>query len=404
MLSIFADIATIELSNLGWILVEANLPDAIIRSSCAMVFLAIGMRSGLFLGHSLFRYRANVMWEQAASAASYSAQRISWVYVAFLPVSVLVGIVGQAVPGLQQSAHVFGLLKFALIYMLAANVFVTGRDTHLLILVIVAEIVLGSTGAWASYKEGFFVVLIALAGSPRRFSIHQLGIALAGIAVMIYLSLSWTAVKMEYRASVVGGDTWTSLTWLAGKYFGGEINYVAAATDLLERVGYNKFYAMVMEANTESIQGIYLRAFTHIITPRIFFPDKAVLDDSAETAKVLGWSIDGNTSIGLGYVAQAHIDFGFPGLLFPMIVLGAIVGTIYAYFLTRPAPLLLREAFAVACLFSSLAFAGNIDKQFGGLIMTLLVLACVLRYGAPTFDRWLQDGRHLTRRRPHRSV
>jgi uncharacterized membrane protein len=48
MLSIWADIATIKLNNTGWtiVVIEANLPVAIINSSCAMALLAIGMRSG----------------------------------------------------------------------------------------------------------------------------------------------------------------------------------------------------------------------------------------------------------------------------------------------------------------------------------------------------------------------
>jgi len=298
-------------------------------------------------------------------------------------------MIGQIAPGLSQPAYVFGLLKFALIYMLAARVFATGRDTLLLVLVIVVEILTGSIGGWASYKEGFFVVMIALATTSRRFSFQQVGLAVAGFGAMLYLSLGWTAVKKEFRSNIVGSDAGTSLAWLADKYFSGELDFVAAAVDLLDRIGYNKFYAMIINANTDSLQGIYNRALLHILTPRALFPDKAVLDDSAQTAQALGWSIDDNTSIGLGYIAQAHIDFGFPGLLLPMVALGAIVGAIYAYFLTRPAPPLIREAFAVACLFNALAFAGNIDKQLGGLIWALLVLAFALRYSGAILDRWL---------------
>lgn len=382
MLTIWVDIAQIELNNIGWMAVGVvpNLPDAIVRSSCAIAFVAIGMRCGLFLGNLMFGYRHDVVQDQAASAP-YSAKRILLGYFAFLPVSILVGVIGQAVPGLSQPAYVFGLLKFVLIYLLAARVFETGRDTFLLVLVIVVEILTGSIGGWASYKEGFFVIMIALATTSRRFSFRQIGLAVAGVAALVYISLAWTAVKKEFRSTIVGSDAWTSLAWLADKYFGGDVDFAAAAVDLLERIGYNKFYAMIINANTDSLQGIYYRALLHIVTPRALFPDKAVLDDSAQTAQALGWSITDDTSIGLGYIAQAHIDFGFPGLLAPMILFGAAFGAIYAYFLTRPAPPLLREAFAVACLFSALRFEANIDKQLGGLIWAFLVLAIVLRTG-----------------------
>ncbi|MGJ0396986.1 MAG: hypothetical protein ACR65U_12250 [Methylocystis sp.] len=390
MLSIWADIGLIELNNMGWtgVGVVANLPDAIVRSSCAITFVAIGMRCGLVLGRHVLGYRRDVAQDQAASAP-YSPKRIFVAYFAFLPVSIFVGVIGQLAPGFSQPAYVFGLLKFALIYLLAARVFETGRDTLLLVLVIVVEILTGSIGGWASYKEGFFVVMIALATTSRRFSFQQIGLAVGGVAAMLYLSLGWTAVKKEFRSTIVGSDAWTSLAWLADKYFGGDLDLVAAAVTLLDRIGYNKFYAMIIDANTESLQGIYFRALVHIVTPRALFPDKAILDDSAQTAQALGWSIAGDTSIGLGYVAQAHIDFGFPGLLAPMILLGAAFGAIFAYFLTRPAPPLIREAFAVACLFNALRFEANIDKQLGGLIWAFLVLAVVLRFGGASLGRWL---------------
>lgn len=392
MLAIWADIATIELNNSGWAaaFLLPGLPDAIIASSCAMVFLAIGMRCGLLLGRPVFAYRLDAAPSQTANAVPYSALRITVAYIAVQPVTAVIGLIGKAVPGLAQPAYAFGLLKFTLIYMLAAKVFATGRNFYLLTGVVAAEIVIGSTGGWAGYKEGFFVVVIALAASSRRFTLRRTTFALAGVAAMIYLSLAWTAVKQEYRADIASRGTVASLLWLADKYFGGEIDFASAAVALLERVGYTKFYALVMNANTEGREGSYRRAVLHIITPRLLFPDKAALDDSAQTEKILGWSIAEGTSIGLGYVAQGYIDFGFPGLLVPIVGLGAIVGTIYTYFLTRPAPPLIREAFAVACLFNALRFETDIEKQFGGLIMGFLMLGFALRYGAAILHRRLE--------------
>lgn len=391
MLSVWADIATIELSNSGKIFaaIQQNLPDAIINSSWALSFLAVGMRLGLLFGRAVFGYRPNLFQHMAATNAPYSAYRITLAYAAFLPISVLLGIVSQIAPGLSQPVHVLGLLKYVLIYLLAARVIATGNNFKLLIGVLFTEIIIGSTGYFSGYKEGFFVVLIALAASKERFTFRQFAVSVAGVFLIVYISLAWTAVKMEYRTKIVGSDAITSLSWLAKNYFGGDINYRLAAIDLVERVGYTKFYALVMQSHTDGLQGIYQRAILHIIMPRMFFPDKPVLDDSAQTFQALGWSIADGTSIGLGYVAQAHIDFGFPGLLAPMVLLGAIVSIIYTCFLTRPAPLLIREAFAVACLYKALIFEANIDKQLGGMIMAFIVLLLVLRFGGGILHRWL---------------
>ncbi len=393
MLSIWADIATIEIYNAGWDygVIVYTFPDAIIQSSCAMIFLSIGIRGGLIIGGSMFRYRLSTPNDQMGTAAPYSVHRIALAYILVQPVTALLGIIGQAVPGLAQPTYAFSLLKFTLIYMLAAKIFATGRHFLLLTVVIVAEIVIGSTGFWASYKEGFFIVLIALAANSRSFTRKQAVLAFTGVAVVLYISIAWTAVKKEYRADIVANGPWASFVWLAEKYTSAEFDFTTATVDLLSRVGYTKYYAMVMTANTDAEEGIYKRALLHIVTPRLFFPDKAILDDSAQTTRVLGLRIDSKTSIGLGYVAQAYIDFGFPGLLIPMVVLGMIVGSIYTYFVTRRAPQLIREGFAVACLFNSLAFAGNIDKEFGGLITAFLVLALTLRYGAAILHRQLEN-------------
>lgn len=114
-----------------------------------------------------------------------------------------------------------------------------------------------------------------------------------------------------------------------------------------------------------------------------------MLDDSAQTSAILGINIQDGTSIGLGYVAQAHIDFGFPGLALPLIALGALIGAIYRYFATQSGPVFLGQAFACGTLFNTLSFAGNIDKQLGGLIMSFLVMALTYRFGGPYLLRFI---------------
>ncbi len=201
--------------------------------------------------------------------------------------------------------------------------------------------------------------------------------------VVIYLSLIWTGVKQEFRSHILPKEgTLNSIAWLASKYADPDLATMKSASKLLERIGYTQFYARVLGRDTQQFGGNYERAVEHVLRPRLLFPDKAALDDSAETNSVLGLRINtAVTSIGLGYVAEAHIDFGFPGLLAPMLAIGAIVAAIYAYFLSRPAPILLCRAFGVACLFKSLRFESDINKELGGLLMVFLVMAITLRFG-----------------------
>ena len=407
MLSIWADIAIIDLTKQGWatVPIELNQEDAIYFSSCALLFLALGMRLGESIGAAWIPLRSRLRAEEMRGHSHWSPRRIALGYFAFIPLGVVANVVGGALPGLTQPLYALGLLKFVLIYWLSATIFSANKGYVWLVVVIAAELVMGSTGAFASYKEGFFVVLIAFAGSNRRLSLPQLSLALAGCALIVYMSLVWSVVKQEYRSQIMGQSDLNSVAWLGGKYFGGDVDFQNAALTLLQRIGYTKFYAMVLNSNTEQLKGIYARAVLHVLTPRLLFPEKAILDDSKQTNEALGWNIAQGTSIGLGYVAQAHIDFGFPGLLGAMLALGAIVGLMYWYFRSRAGPAALCDAFAVGCLFNVLPFAGNIDKELGGLIMGFLLMMLVMKFGKDTMLRLAsgQPPRHAAASRAYLS-
>jgi hypothetical protein len=77
-------------------------------------------------------------------------------------------------------------------------------------------------------------------------------------------------------------------------------------------------------------------ALIHIVTPRVFFPNKAELpSDSEEVRKYSGVHVAGretNTSIAFGYAPEAYIDFGIPLMFVPVFLFGVAVGFLYALF------------------------------------------------------------------------
>lgn len=385
-LQVWADIFLIDLSALTSMPMRVlpNQAEAIYNSSAALLFLSVGMRAGLLVSRNFKKRPDSGQAGHATDLLACSSQRLVLMYLAFLPFAALAIGIGAQVPGLAQPAYMFGMLRFVLVYWLSAAVFASNRDYKWLIAVLAIELVMGSAGNFSSYKEAIFVMLIAFAGSGRSLSLRQFGLTLSCIAIVVYMSLVWTDVKKEFRTHISTGDPVASVFWLADRYLRADVDFSHASIKLLERMGYTRFYGMVIGRRTEAFKGNYERAVLHILTPRMFFPGKAILNDSAQTSLILGERIDANTSISLGYVAQAHIDFGFPGLAVPLSALGAVVAMIYSYFLSRPAPSFLCEAFAVGCLFNALRFEGNIDKQLGGIVMGFLVLGIIMRYGGPS--------------------
>ena len=71
-------------------------------------------------------------------------------------------------------------------------------------------------------------------------------------------------------------------------------------------------------------------AVRHILTPRLFFPDKPnIASDSDMVRKYSGVWVAGaevDTSIAFGYAAEAYVDFAVPLMFLPILVWGLLLG------------------------------------------------------------------------------
>ena len=368
--------------------------EAIVFSLCAILVLALGMRWGTKLGGWLFRSAIHhIGGPPAHGERGVQLHRILICYFASLAVTQILGAVATMVPAVAQPVLALSLIKFVCVYLIAATIFESGRGYGWLALVSLLEMVIGLAGFFASYKEAFIVMLIALATSRRPMSARAWIFGATAAVAVAWVSLVWTTVKMEYRYKMFGDSVEQRIDWLAQRFFVDKINYHDAAVLLFQRIGYTKLYAAVIARdNAGSLPhrfNFYASAVEHVLTPRLLFPDKAALNDSKITTTLLNVSIRSETSIGVGYVAQAHVDFGFPGLLLPMLAIGLMIGSTAKYFMTRTAPLLIREAFTTATLFLAFPYEEDIDKALGGFITGFLAMALVLKFAYPMIARWL---------------
>lgn len=368
---------------------------AIIFSLCAITVLALGMRLGMRMRGWPFR---PVIRADAASPTRYewnvSLNRILLCYFVSLVLTQVLNVVASSVSAVAQPVLALTLIKFVCIYLIAALVFESARGYGWLILVSVLEMVSGLSGYFSSYKEAFFVMLIAMASSHRLPSVRVWIFGITAILAVVWVSLVWTVSKKEYRTQILKYPIEQRLEWMGRRFFVDEINYNDATRKLFSRIGYTEFFSSIIaRRNLGSLPSgfnFYIAAVQNILKPRILFPDKASLNDSKITTALLGIKIDPDTSIGVGYVAQAYVDFGAPGFLMPIFLIGLMTGAAAKYFMTRSAPPMVREAFATAALFLSFQFASNIDKALGGLFISCLTMGVVLKYGYPMIARWLE--------------
>jgi hypothetical protein len=384
-----ADINAVEIasSSLGTYRVEA-----IQVSLCALMAVAVGVRVGR-------------VWRSSQGSTAAFGRPIAPVRDMF--VVLLGGIAFSAVmqtsatmaPALRQPLDAFAAVEWVCLFVFTATVLASGRGYGLLFAVTVFEIASGLGGFFAGFKEPLFVMMAGVAYSKVQGRAATLiMLSMVGGVTIALLGVTWSSIKPEYRWWVSDGvydqvirqTIADRLVWLADRVMVG-VDLAQGLRNLLDRIGYTEIYALVLSRIDSSPRDLNLwgNAVWHVITPRAFFPDKGVLDDSTLTSMLTGWQISPNTSISVGLVAQAHVQFGTPLLFFPMAVVGVLIGLSARYFETRNAPPIVCHGFAMACVLPAFNYQVNIEKALGGFVVTFIALAIAIKVLYPPVQRWL---------------
>jgi hypothetical protein len=392
-LQVAADVLLADLN--GTVLDDAALgyysTQAIEQSLTALVVLALGMRFGNRLGRLTFR-REKRTAAVAAEAGALRLQRLLLCYFVARAVVTVLGIVAHVVPALEQPLLTLGYLRYAFLYLVALQIFEKNRGYGWLSLIMAFEISTGMIAFFSEYKEPILITLFAFVASRRRVNMPAVMYGAAAIVCVTWLSLIWAEVKPEFRAGYGGRGVHENLSWMSERIFSTGVDYNDAAQKLVSRIGYTSLYAKIVErkdAGLISEFDLYWGAVEHILKPRLLFPNKAALNDSVLTTELTGIEIGTNTSIGVGYVSEAFVDFGFPFMLVPIGLIGVMLGWMSMYFLTRRVHPAVREAVAIATLFTQFAFAANIDKALGGCVIAFVGMALMLKYGYRLIAPWL---------------
>jgi hypothetical protein len=267
-----------------------------------------------------------------------------------------------------------------------------------LLAAVVAEVVLGATGYIASYQIPLIVVLAAALNSQSiQLGFGQIVLAIVVGLALFLMSVVWTAVKPDYRFWLATEDPHITeqvsarTEWILGRITSGSVNLTEAAIKLTNRIGYTHFYAIAlprMESANYSTTSYWIEAVENVLKPRFFFPDKPPLDDTRITSEMTGFQFAGGVSVSIGFVAQAHSDFGFPLMYVPLALVGISLGAIGGYFQSRKASKFASDGFMAAALVYKFTYESNVDKAVGGLLLSTLALLAVFHLLYPHFERW----------------
>ena len=375
---------------LNWDLQPSGLADipeqrhAILLSLAALLAIALG-----------YRFAMARMASTLPSDIQLNRKKLLQAYlISFFMTGILYQVAYYS-PTLTQPVLAFRGVRLLLLYLLCAQIFSDRKGYAIIVFALAGELAEGITGFIASYQLPVLVVLAAAISSRKR-SLGTGQILATGLLVclMIWASLVWTAIKPEFRDWLEQADqsitesTMSRVSWVAKKIDSGEVDYMDAFERFTARIGYTYFYALAIPNLPNVDTSFWLDAIKNTVMPRAIFSDKAALNDTTITTALTGVTFNDATSVSIGFVAQAHADFGIY-MMFPVLtLLGYTMGSIGRFFQTRNLSQNARDGFMSAALVYKFNYGDNVEKALGGLFLSTIALILFAIYVYPRFEKW----------------
>jgi len=371
---------------------QVDIGGAVWLSLVGLLLMAVTIRMVI---HKLPPVRQDTL---RIEAARYSLNNIFLMYllVSFLSLFVF-PLIYQIIPPLRTVAIALDGFKWVIFFILSYTVIVQRTRYDLLAIAICFEIILGFTGYFADFRTVFIILFISLLTTESRFILRQWFRAALVLSMLVLLAIFWSAIKMEHRAYISGYSanqavivtTEDKLNDIIDLAVSMNINkFNEGAGLLVARVGYVDLFAeakfRVPRYMKHENGAIWWQALRHVMTPRILFPDKPVLDLEGRlvrkyTSKLESY-IKTGTSVSLGYMAESYIDFGVPLMFVPIMLVGLMWGWIYRYFLSRQGELLLMYGFIMTYAEILMRYGFHSGKILGGVLSSFIVLALIYKF------------------------
>lgn len=395
---IFATLGYLYLSFAGYYpggTMYGEIGTAVVYSQLAFLAVVLGIRAA----------HARLPLQAGLRRQSYSTRLLFWLVILFFSVNWVVEILPMEISSVaaQILANAFKvrfLFLFALFFSVAQSGRGYGYALAAMLYVMVPELLTG----FSRFKELLFLLGIAIAGQwnpdsrseRERIRNMRVGAITAGLAILLLvLGILWSgAVKQDWRLALWEGSMVGSPVEKIST-FGGIVENAARDLDpvqgveaLAQRLSSGVAYFSLALQNVPGILpyedgALAWRAIRHILTPRIFFPDKEELGSDSELVReyagVYVAGEESDTSVGMTYIAEFYIDFGFPLMLVPAFLFGVLVGGMYAALrYVAKSQVLFNGAMAVLFTQHLMSYEGSLPKLAGGMIQLFAMLVLLM--------------------------
>jgi hypothetical protein len=317
-------------------------------------------------------------------------------------------------PGLYQILTTLGSLKWVFFMVYGYVAWINKKNRLILAIIIVFEFTTSLYAYFSTFKEVIFYTIILALSFIRTVNFKQLFYGITVSVALVFLMLTWTAIKSDYRKFLNQGTKQQVVAVSRSDAFGKIEEKVKALSwadyqrvlDLfLYRTQYILHLAKTMDHVPELLPYEYGRIWwdniSFVLMPRLFFPDKPVYEATVKTNKYTGFRYAGlkqGASFSLGYFADSYIDFGYVGMFFPIALIALFIFFIYrTLYRFSKINVLMRYAVINVTLIDFASFESDGLFIFGRLLLMFLVYWFLSKYVLMFIQGWLYKPRVPTK-------
>jgi len=350
----------------------------------------------------------NGAYKTQSVASDYDATKIFWVVIGLFSINWIVELSGVGLRlmafNVAQILHHVLMVRYLFLYLLLLTIVREREHIGLGILAFGYVLLPELTSSMTKFKDLFFLLVIVLMNqwrpNSRRLTDKRTNRAILVIVssltvFLLLIGLVWSSgMKQSWRTALLSGEvTGTPIEKIEayGEHAAESIqNFeagrgaMALASRLSSGIAYFSHVVRIVPAVVEHENGtLSWHAIRHVLMPRFLFPEKPDLGgDSWLVRKYAHLNVSGdesNTSVGLGYMAEFYIDFGFPGMLVPLFLYGILLGMMYRMlYRMSPSDSFFSAVVAGLFLLHFLSYEGNFAKLLGGVLQNFLILVVLL--------------------------
>ncbi|MEH6535215.1 MAG: hypothetical protein V7719_02395 [Psychroserpens sp.] len=337
--------------------------------------------------------------------ADYSPKKILKIYIIFSIGISFLFLVRNSIPGINTIVVAFSKLKWGLLLLTVVYCNVFDKKKKLLYTVIAAEVFLGFTGYFSAFKDIILVIVLALLSMQKELNSRALAKFSFIFIIGLSLGLLWSAIKMDYRSYLAGGEYSQKVVVSKTEAINEMINQMSdvtleevsfASEALLDRVSYIEFFSIVLRNVPNYMpyeDGSIIKESTlYYFRPRIFFPDKPVIDDSDHTNKYTNLDLmdDGKASHSIGFMTDAYIDFGPYGMMILLLVIGYVFGWSMNFLIIKSPNMFWAIIFITPFYFLISVYSFNMIKVIGNFITYMVPVYLLRNILYKSFDRYFR--------------